>query len=1085
MSSVTDPTSTPDRSAPELPPHLLSKLKLDIPGYTLVSEIASGGQATVWRATELTSGLTVAIKVLRAGPFADPVARERFRREMLTLQAINHPNIVTVIQSGTTPAGLDFLVMNYVEGRTLDAMWKDRAFAEKFFSEPPAKLRLFKRICEVVQVAHRKGITHRDLSPSNILIDDRGEPHVLDFGLAATAFDAALSPTGQNVTVTGQFLGKLKYAAPEQAKGDSGDREQIDPRTDVYALGVILYQVLTGGAFPYEVVGNMVDVLNNIVSARPLPPSQLLAARNEATLSITPGKRKAVTRGPVLVNPAIEAVVLRALEKDPAKRYESAGVLAEEINNYLDGRPAKPASVEESGSGEQLTPRKRVFGKKWVAAAIALFLLVGLLMNLRTVCVWLGLTSSLAAFGMAAGGPTTAPSTQASAELTDRQLNLLKQLANTETNIREINRALKMAGYKVGVAYDQIDNAQRGNDRMNRKGGGPVGWQEFYGRTAAEFDSTRDFDRRPQQFDYVYKANDEQAQRARDQIQAIAKNQSALLERRKQHEDEQSRLWAMLAWGDLQDREIGLQPLYRFKLTPDGARAKLLAAPIAFLRAVDSAAAEALEALDGESPDQEKTFKELNQKMSGAYKSLQSELAVLLDGESKKEDATEIKELKALCKRLSEQSANLADNYRKAAEADRNKEDSSKLSFRQELQSSLYTFASTAGVLDERLKKVAGAWEVKGSQNAGAASPPAAGKPTNSASGARQNQTAKSPAGTPGGIDLALDEDFPKVDSLWISPRLKWRHWTENSPVRGNETLRWKNVPKELVGMMRTVPSRQTTSLSIRVTKPTHVYLACASEFLSVESKRSQLQKEGWTRSKLGDNLTPTFELYEKDCLPGEVYTYEVQLSPSGVAPIPILVVPARVLDLEDGVNQNSKDKDKEQKDSDTEIGDSPELASVDRIVLRGVQVDEKKMYSLVEPSKTGRIILPSADGRAFTLRGEMFADASDAVPHSVSFSCRNFHGSWYSFGQVMLMKDITYNGRHVNGKSGLPKIKVDKGRWLAFEITMSARSGHVMIDGQTVNLEGPLSTTGLNYILLKGAGAVRNLEYVLKDGEP
>ena len=111
---------------------------------------------------------------------------------------------------------------------------------------------LFKKICDAVALAHRRGITHRDLSPSNILVDEQGEPHILDFGLARTAFDQFDGPEMKSVSVTGQFIGKLAYASPEQAGGVSA---AIDVRTDVYALGVILYQILTGGRFPYQVVG--------------------------------------------------------------------------------------------------------------------------------------------------------------------------------------------------------------------------------------------------------------------------------------------------------------------------------------------------------------------------------------------------------------------------------------------------------------------------------------------------------------------------------------------------------------------------------------------------------------------------------------------------------------------------------------------------------------------------------------------------------------------------------------------------------------------------------------------------------------
>lgn len=318
-------------SEPEaLPETLLVKLRISIPGYELLDRINAGGQATVYRARELSSGLTVAIKVLHGGPLADESSRQRLIRETATLKALNHPNIVFPIELGRTPIGLDYLVMSYVDGRPLDGLWKDAAFAAAVAPEPPARLRLFKRICDIVQAAHLKGITHRDLSPSNILIDSTGEPHLLDFGLASTAFNKMLNPAGTSVSLSGQFLGKLQYAAPEQV---TGGRDAVDIRTDVYALGVILYQILTSGILPYEVGDSLADAIKNIVHARPLPPSSILAA-NSITAS-----RRTLKKGPALVNPTIEAIVLRALEKEKADRYQSAGELAADIDQYFAGRP--------------------------------------------------------------------------------------------------------------------------------------------------------------------------------------------------------------------------------------------------------------------------------------------------------------------------------------------------------------------------------------------------------------------------------------------------------------------------------------------------------------------------------------------------------------------------------------------------------------------------------------------------------------------------------------------------------------------------------------------------------------------------
>jgi len=389
-----DADKTVNEAGAELPDHLLSKLRISIPGYELLDKIGTGGQATVYRAKELTSGLTVAVKVLNGGINAAAGARERMQREAVALCALNHPNIVCAIETGRTPVGLDFIVMNYVDGRPLDALWKDRKFSAAIAPEPPARLRLFKRICDIVQSAHLKGITHRDLSPSNIFITPDGEPHILDFGLASTAFDHLLSPAGRNITVTGQFIGKVKYASPEQARGL---HDAIDIRADVYALGVILYQILTDGAFPYEVVGALVDVLNNIIHTQPLPPSSTLRSR-AASAPAKPVRQK----DPPLVNETIEAVVLKALEKNPADRYQSAGALAADIDQYLDGRPTAAVARNQKVSGNTRPRRQRHL----LTALVSITLLTGILMNIRTIFTWLGLSAMTAVLG---AGPPPAP----------------------------------------------------------------------------------------------------------------------------------------------------------------------------------------------------------------------------------------------------------------------------------------------------------------------------------------------------------------------------------------------------------------------------------------------------------------------------------------------------------------------------------------------------------------------------------------------------------------------------------------------------------------------------------------------------
>ena len=155
-----------------------------------------------------------------------------------------------------------------------------------------------------------------------------------------TAFDRFIGGGQRSISVTGQFMGKVAYASPEQARGES----QIDIRTDVYALGVILYQIVTGGEFPYNVVGNVIEVLGNIVNAAPEPPSKRVAAKEAEH---TKSRQQLRKRHPPAVNAVMEAIVLKALEKDPANRYQSAGELGRDIEHYLAGQPTI-AKVEQA-----------------------------------------------------------------------------------------------------------------------------------------------------------------------------------------------------------------------------------------------------------------------------------------------------------------------------------------------------------------------------------------------------------------------------------------------------------------------------------------------------------------------------------------------------------------------------------------------------------------------------------------------------------------------------------------------------------------------------------------------------------------
>ncbi|MCI0629982.1 MAG: serine/threonine-protein kinase [Phycisphaerales bacterium] len=277
------------------------------PGYEITRQLHRGGQGVVYQALQKATKRKVAIKVLREGPFAEDRDRARFEREVQILARLNHPGIVTIHDSGSA-AGYYFFVMDFIPGQPLDV---HMASVDRGVDEA---LRLFAKLCQAVNAAHLKGIIHRDLKPSNILVDSNGEPRILDFGLAKSG----LRDADHAVTQTGQFIGSLPWASPEQAEGEL---DRIDLRTDVYSLGVILYHMLTA-RFPYPVTGPLRTILDNIAHAQPLRPRAL---RRE-------------------LDDEVQAIVLKCLNKDRDRRYQSAGELARDIDRYLADEPIEARS---------------------------------------------------------------------------------------------------------------------------------------------------------------------------------------------------------------------------------------------------------------------------------------------------------------------------------------------------------------------------------------------------------------------------------------------------------------------------------------------------------------------------------------------------------------------------------------------------------------------------------------------------------------------------------------------------------------------------------------------------------------------
>jgi tetratricopeptide (TPR) repeat protein/tRNA A-37 threonylcarbamoyl transferase component Bud32 len=301
--------------------------------YKLLQKLGEGGMGAVFMAEqEQPVKRRVALKIIKAGMDSSHVLA-RFEQERQALALMDHPNIAKVLDAGTTNAGLPYFVMELVKGIPITK------YCDQEHLTPKERLELFIPVCQAVQHAHQKGIIHRDLKPSNVLIalyDGRPVPKVIDFGVAKATAQKLTERT--MFTEVGQIVGTLEYMAPEQAELNNLD---IDTRADVYALGVLLYELLTGSPpFTRQQLrgGALMEMLRLIREVEPPKPSTKLSGSDElpsiaARRKLEPAKLTRLVRG------ELDWVVMKALEKDRGRRYETANGLAMDVQRYLADEP--------------------------------------------------------------------------------------------------------------------------------------------------------------------------------------------------------------------------------------------------------------------------------------------------------------------------------------------------------------------------------------------------------------------------------------------------------------------------------------------------------------------------------------------------------------------------------------------------------------------------------------------------------------------------------------------------------------------------------------------------------------------------